>query len=81
MDICITLTTNKVTNGLYGDIELPNVKQVSKEIIKLMGEGENLYEIAMNKLNALKYDPLRHYGELETIGFGYLVIWLVMDLR
>ena len=32
----------------------------------------NLYQIAINKLDSLKFDPLKEYDEAETIGFGYL---------
>lgn len=73
-DVCVTLTANKTHNRMYEGINtLPSVRQVSKEIAKLMGDGENVYEKAMNKLQELKYDPLRKYGELDTIGFGYLL--------
>ena len=73
MDVCVTLTSNKVHNKMYGAADLPTVRQVSKEIAKFMGEGDNVYEIVVNKLEALKYDPLRKYENVDTIGFGYLI--------
>ena len=59
MDVCVTLASNQVHNGLYEAIPMPSVRQVSNEIAKVMCDGENLYEKAMNKIDAFKYDPLK----------------------
>ena len=71
MDICITLTSNKVNNGLYQGLQLPNTDQINRQITKIRNpEDENEYERVMNQISELKYQSNKFYEADQAFCFG-----------
>ena len=71
MDICITLTSNKVNNGLYHGLQLPNTHQISRQICKIKNpEEENEYERVVSQINELCYQPNMFYEPDQAFCFG-----------
>ncbi|CAF1024447.1 unnamed protein product [Brachionus calyciflorus] len=71
MDICITLTTNQVNNGLHQGLKIPKASQIKYQILKLKNpDEENEYDLVINTLNDLMYKADAFYEPNQAFCFG-----------